>query len=189
MSGPSRSFFGRVHAGAPGLEESSDLVDVGHVEAHAGLHKGLAAPVDLLVERTFQLSAFAGALAIRAKRSTGYGEDPPVLEKGDRCASSCCCEGGMGQVDQATDAKLNRDQLGKKDQTMRRTRVSLAVASVFLLGLVVTGQQVTVEGELVSAKCYLRADLTGNDHLGMEGCGTACVRSGNPVGLLTAEGM
>ena len=71
---------------------------------------------------------------------------------------------------------------------MRRTRVSLAVVLVFLLGLVVTGQQVTVEGELVSAKCYLRADLTGNDHLGMEGCGTACVRSGNPVGLLTAEG-
>ena len=71
---------------------------------------------------------------------------------------------------------------------MRRTRVSLAVVSVFLLGLVVTGQQVTVEGELVSAKCYLRADLTGNDHLGMEGCGTACVRSGNPVGLLTTEG-
>ena len=95
----------------------------------------------------------------------------------------------MGQVDQATDAKLNRDQLGKKGQTMRRARVSLAVASVFLLGLVVTGQQVTVEGELVSAKCYLRADLTGNDHLEMEGCGTACVRSGNPVGLLTAEGM
>ncbi len=71
---------------------------------------------------------------------------------------------------------------------MQTMGVSLAVMSVFLLGLVVTGQQVTVEGELLSAKCYLRADLTGNDHLGMEGCGTACVRSGNPVGLLTAEG-
>ncbi len=71
---------------------------------------------------------------------------------------------------------------------MRGIGASLVVVSVFLLGLVVTGQQVIIEGELVSAKCYLRADLTGNDHLGMEGCGTACVRSGNPVGLLTAEG-
>ena len=57
-----------------------------------------------------------------------------------------------------------------------------------LLGSVQAGQQVTVEGDLVSAKCYLREGLTGNDHLGMESCGTVCVESGNPVGLLTAEG-
>ncbi len=71
---------------------------------------------------------------------------------------------------------------------MKGIGTSLVVVSVFLVGLVLTGQQVTVEGELVSAKCYLRADLTGNDHLGMKDCGTACVRSGNPVGLLTPEG-
>ncbi len=71
---------------------------------------------------------------------------------------------------------------------MRGIGASLVVVSVFLLGLVVTGQQVIIEGELVSAKCYLRADLTGNDHLGMKDCGTACVTSGNPVGLLTPEG-
>ena len=71
---------------------------------------------------------------------------------------------------------------------MRRTGAFLFVVSVFLLGLVLTGQQETVEGELVSAKCYLRADVTGNDHLGMKGCDTTCVKSGNPVGLLTAEG-
>ena len=71
---------------------------------------------------------------------------------------------------------------------MRRIGAFLFVVSVFLLGLVLTAQQVTFEGELVSAKCYLRADLTGNDHLGITGCGTACVTSGNPVGLLTAEG-
>ena len=71
---------------------------------------------------------------------------------------------------------------------MKGIGTSLVVVSVFLVGLVVTGQQVTVEGELVSAKCYLRADLTGNDHLGMKDCGTACVRSGNPVGLLTPGG-
>ncbi len=71
---------------------------------------------------------------------------------------------------------------------MRRVGASLVVASVFLHGFVVTGQQVTVEGELVSAKCYLREGLTGNEHLGMKDCGTTCVKSGNPVGLLTAEG-
>ena len=66
--------------------------------------------------------------------------------------------------------------------------VASVVGVVCLLGSVLTGQQVTVEGELVSAKCYLREGLTGNDHLGMEDCGTTCVKSGNPVGLLTAEG-
>ncbi len=45
-----------------------------------------------------------------------------------------------------------------------------------------------IEGELVSAMCYLRAGLTGNDHMDMKGCGTACVKSGNPVGLVTADG-
>ena len=69
-----------------------------------------------------------------------------------------------------------------------RTMGASVVGVMCLLGSVVTGQQVTIEGELVSAKCYLRAGLTGNDHLGMEDCGTVCVTSGNPVGLLTAEG-
>ena len=69
-----------------------------------------------------------------------------------------------------------------------KSMVASVVGVVCLLGSVLTGQQVTVEGELVSAKCYLREGLTGNDHLGMEDCGTTCVRSGNPVGLLTAEG-
>ncbi len=50
------------------------------------------------------------------------------------------------------------------------------------------GEAQIIEGELVSAKCYLREGLTGNDHMGMKGCGTACAKSGNPVGLLTADG-
>ena len=50
------------------------------------------------------------------------------------------------------------------------------------------GEGKTIEGKLVSAKCYLRAGMTDNDHAGMKGCGTACVNAGNPIGLLTAEG-
>ncbi len=71
---------------------------------------------------------------------------------------------------------------------MRRMGVFLVLVSVFLLGSTLTGQEKTIEGELVSAKCYLRAGQTGNDHMGMKDCGTACVKSGNPVGLLTADG-
>ncbi len=71
---------------------------------------------------------------------------------------------------------------------MRRTGVFLVLVSVFLLGLALTGQEKPIEGKLVSAKCYLRAGFINNDHAGMKGCGTACVKSGNPVGLLTADG-
>ena len=44
---------------------------------------------------------------------------------------------------------------------MKRMGASV-IGVVCLLGSVLTGQQVTVEGELVSAKCYLREGLTGS---------------------------
>jgi hypothetical protein len=50
------------------------------------------------------------------------------------------------------------------------------------------GEGKTIEGTLVDAKCYLRMGATGNDHMGMKGCGTMCAKKGQPVGLLTAEG-
>ena len=75
---------------------------------------------------------------------------------------------------------------------MKRTTI-LSLVLVLAAGLSTAlaggeGEGQTIEGELVSAKCYLRAGLSGNDHMGMKGCGTACAKSGNPVGLLTAEG-
>jgi hypothetical protein len=36
------------------------------------------------------------------------------------------------------------------------------------------GEEVTIEGELVSSKCYLRGGQTGNDHMGEKNCGTLC---------------
>lgn len=75
---------------------------------------------------------------------------------------------------------------------MKRPMI-LSVAFVLVVSVVpaLPGQeakQATIEGELVSSKCYLRAGLTGNDHMGMENCGTMCAKAGNPVGLLTTKG-
>jgi hypothetical protein len=42
------------------------------------------------------------------------------------------------------------------------------------------------EGTLIDTSCYLKAHaLTGNDHMGVKGCGTACLKSGLPAGILT----
>ena len=60
--------------------------------------------------------------------------------------------------------------------------VSLAVASSQ------KGEARTVEGTLVDTKCYLSFGAKTNDHGSMPGCGTACAKGGNPVGVLTAEG-
>ncbi len=73
----------------------------------------------------------------------------------------------------------------------RITILTLAVVLAAGLGTALAGGEGegnTIEGKLVSAKCYLRAGFTDNDHRGMKGCGTACVMAGNPVGLLTADG-
>lgn len=75
---------------------------------------------------------------------------------------------------------------------MKRTTVlSLALVLTAGVGTALAGGEgkaKTVEGTLVDSKCYLMGGLTGNDHMGMKGCGTACAKAGNPVGLLTAEG-
>lgn len=50
------------------------------------------------------------------------------------------------------------------------------------------GKAKAVEGTLVDSKCYLAFGAKENDHGSMKGCGTACAKGGNPVGVLTAEG-
>ena len=47
----------------------------------------------------------------------------------------------------------------------------------------------TIEGTLVDTKCYFADPANkGNDHGPMKACGTACAKSGLPVGILTADG-
>ncbi len=45
-------------------------------------------------------------------------------------------------------------------------------------------KKVTLTGILVDIKCYLGTGATGNDHMGMKGCGTKCLKDGSPAGLL-----
>ncbi len=45
--------------------------------------------------------------------------------------------------------------------------------------------QSTVTGEVTDVKCYLASGAIGSDHAK---CAMACLSSGQPMGLLTAEG-
>jgi hypothetical protein len=46
----------------------------------------------------------------------------------------------------------------------------------------------TVEGTLVDAKCYLSDNsATGNDHGAMKECGTMCLKGGSPAAVLAKD--
>jgi len=74
-----------------------------------------------------------------------------------------------------------------------KKRIAL-LALVLVLGVGVgaalagSAEGKTVEGTLVDTKCYLAFGAKTNDHGSMPGCGTACAKGGNPVGVLTGEG-
>ncbi len=48
-------------------------------------------------------------------------------------------------------------------------------------------QKVTLTGTLVDVACYLDDGDSGNDHMGMKGCGTQCLKGGSPAGLLVGK--
>ncbi|MGH9703539.1 MAG: hypothetical protein ACRD4K_09205 [Candidatus Acidiferrales bacterium] len=72
-------------------------------------------------------------------------------------------------------------------------RIAITLALVFLLSSIATvfaaDKAATFEGKLVDSKCYLEdtAKNTGNDHSGMKGCGTMCLKAGTPGALLTKD--
>ena len=45
----------------------------------------------------------------------------------------------------------------------------------------------TLTGILVDNSCYLEEGATNNDHDGMKGCGTECLKGGSPAGLLVGK--
>ena len=51
----------------------------------------------------------------------------------------------------------------------------------------VAKKTVTVRGILVDLACYLDDGDSGNDHMGMKACGTACLNQGSPAGLLVGS--
>lgn len=48
-----------------------------------------------------------------------------------------------------------------------------------------SGQELTVKGEVLDLSCYMKSGAKGAEH---KGCATGCLKNGNPVGLLTADG-
>jgi len=61
--------------------------------------------------------------------------------------------------------------------------------SILLVGLffwsATSYAQSTVTGEVTDVKCYLASGAKGADHAK---CATACIKSGQPMGLLTDDG-
>ncbi len=73
---------------------------------------------------------------------------------------------------------------------MRKSSIPFLAIFALLLaaGVYAAERSVTLEGTLVDSKCYLADNSnTGNDHMGIKGCGTICLKAGNPAGLLTKE--
>jgi|SRR5208282_4322612 len=72
---------------------------------------------------------------------------------------------------------------------MKITRI-LAVCAL-LAGAVNLGraeQNQVWTGSLVDASCYLTDNTqSGNDHMDMKNCGTACLKMGKPAGIVTAD--
>lgn len=66
-----------------------------------------------------------------------------------------------------------------------------AIATLIVAGLLAGGvaaaAPVTVEGTLIDSACYLKDGATGNDHGGMKGCGTMCLKGGTPAAVLTKD--
>ncbi len=70
---------------------------------------------------------------------------------------------------------------------MRTLRILIPMfALAAVLGLYAAEKETVWEGTLVDASCYLKDNTdVGNDHMGVKKCGTTCLQSGLPAGLLT----
>jgi hypothetical protein len=67
-----------------------------------------------------------------------------------------------------------------------RTLILWVCAVAVATALYAAPKSTTWQGTLVDSNCYLKDNsLTGNDHMGVKGCGTTCLKSGLPAGLLT----
>jgi len=71
-------------------------------------------------------------------------------------------------------------------KTIRILAFCALLASAALLGRAEQNQIWT--GTLVDASCYATdSTQSGNDHLDMRKCGTACLKMGKPAGIVTAD--
>lgn len=69
---------------------------------------------------------------------------------------------------------------------IRILAICALLAGVTLVGRAEQNQVWT--GTLVDASCYATDNTqTGNDHMDMKNCGTACLKMGRPAGIVTAD--
>lgn len=70
-------------------------------------------------------------------------------------------------------------------------KLRVLALSLLVLGFLLTvraTEKSTWTGTLVDAYCYLQDNSNvGNDHSGMSGCGTTCLKNGRPAGLLSED--
>jgi hypothetical protein len=72
-------------------------------------------------------------------------------------------------------------ELGKKPaQPWSQTTVAAAVQ-----GKPLTGQPMTIVGEIIDYSCYFQVGKHGDKH---RDCGQKCLRNGQPIGLLAKDG-
>lgn len=74
-------------------------------------------------------------------------------------------------------------EVGKKGSADQPWSVTTVTSSI--MGKPVEGKTTSVVGEIIDLSCYLQVGKHGDKH---RDCGQKCVRNGQPVGLLTADG-
>ena len=74
-------------------------------------------------------------------------------------------------------------EVGKKGSADAPWSVTTVEAAI--MGKPIAGKTTTLVGEIVDLSCYLQVGKHGDKH---RECGQKCVRNGQPVGLLTADG-
>ena len=76
---------------------------------------------------------------------------------------------------------------------MRRSIFVLSILVMLSFALLLLAQEKkemkaeTISGTLVDLSCYAKGGFLSNDHGGMKGCGSACVKGGLPVALVDAN--
>jgi hypothetical protein len=78
------------------------------------------------------------------------------------------------------------------EEKMKMRKLVFVLSLVLLAGTswwaVQAAEKSTWSGTLVDAYCYLQDNSNvGNDHSGVKGCGTDCLKNGRPAGLLTDD--
>lgn len=69
---------------------------------------------------------------------------------------------------------------------MKKLAIGIACMFFAATALFAAPKSVVLQGTLVDSNCYLKDNaLTGNDHMGVKQCGTACLKMGLPAGILT----